>query len=367
MPGPPPPGLQQWMIEGYLDDSERVVRVPLHKSPFRIGRASGNELRLTLDQVSGQHAELTWDGERLHLRDLNSTNGTFVNRHRITDDVALSDGDVLHFASAELRILYAPELLFDRPTVTLSFDQAQLPQRYFPNAQAFREMLAHRALTVRYQPIVRLDVPGLPVAAWEALGRADHPGVPQSIGELFRMAASLSAAAELSAVLREVAVAQSTGLPSPSPMLFVNTHPDEAITPDLLASLDRLRARAPALRLVLEIHERAITDLPRMRQLAASLAERGVGLAYDDFGAGQARLLELVEAPPDVLKFDRSLVAGLPQAPGARRQLVQSLVTMTRDLGIQALAEGVETADEAALCADLGFHLGQGWYYGHPA
>lgn len=319
MPGPTPLGLQEWLLEGYLDATERVVRVPLHQSPFRIGRGPDMDLRLSLDEVSARHAVLSFEGGRLLLRDLGSTNGTFVNRRRITEQVALADGDVLHFATAELRVICAPELLLDRPTVTRSVEHDELPQRYFPNAAAFHEMLARGALSVRFQPIVRLDVPGLPVAAWEALGRAEHPGVPQAIGELFRMAATLSATAPLSRALREVAVSRAASLPAPSPVLFVNTHPDETATPELLASLDLVRARAPSVRLVLEIHERAVTDLPRMRALAQSLADRGVGLAYDDFGAGQARLLELVEAPPAVLKFDRSLVAGLPARAKADR------------------------------------------------
>jgi EAL domain-containing protein (putative c-di-GMP-specific phosphodiesterase class I) len=90
-------------------------------------------------------------------------------------------------------------------------------------------------------------------------------------------------------------------------------------------------------------------------------------LAYDDFGAGQARLNELVEAKPDFLKFDRKLICGLDSANTHRLQLVESLVHMSRQLGIVTLAEGVETAAEADVCRRLGFELMQGYYFGRPA
>jgi EAL domain-containing protein (putative c-di-GMP-specific phosphodiesterase class I) len=89
-------------------------------------------------------------------------------------------------------------------------------------------------------------------------------------------------------------------------------------------------------------------------------------LAYDDFGAGQARLNELVEARPDYLKFDRKLIAGLDAANKNRQQLLESLVLMSRQLGIVTLAEGIETAGEAEACRRVGFELMQGYYFGRP-
>jgi EAL domain-containing protein (putative c-di-GMP-specific phosphodiesterase class I) len=90
-------------------------------------------------------------------------------------------------------------------------------------------------------------------------------------------------------------------------------------------------------------------------------------LAYDDFGAGQARLNELVEARPHYVKFDRKLISALDKADADRRQMVASLVSMCRQLGIVTLAEGVETAAEAEACTAIGFELMQGYYFGRPA
>ena len=92
-----------------------------------------------------------------------------------------------------------------------------------------------------------------------------------------------------------------------------------------------------------------------------------IGLAYDDFGAGQSRLNELVQSPPDYLKFDMSLIHDIDAATLQRQQMVASLVQMVRDLGIISLAEGVETPAEAATCLQMGFELGQGFFFGKPA
>src|SRR5256885_16736849 len=104
-----------------------------------------------------------------------------------------------------------------------------------------------------------------------------------------------------------------------------------------------------------------------MRELRAVLYALEMRLAYDDFGAGQARFVELVEVPPDFLKFDMKLVQGLHTASLARQQLVGSLVQMASDLGILPLAEGIESEEDGIACRELGFVLGQGYYYGRPA
>jgi EAL domain-containing protein (putative c-di-GMP-specific phosphodiesterase class I) len=92
-----------------------------------------------------------------------------------------------------------------------------------------------------------------------------------------------------------------------------------------------------------------------------------IRLAYDDFGAGQARLLELADVPPDVIKFDLQMIHGLPDATAEKRQMVASLVQMVRSLGVVPLAEGVETLEEATVCQELGFELAQGYFFGYPA
>jgi EAL domain-containing protein (putative c-di-GMP-specific phosphodiesterase class I) len=183
---------------------------------------------------------------------------------------------------------------------------------------------------------------------------------------MFAAAKVLDLEAELSRILRDEGVRSGQILPSDH-VLFVNTHPAEIDDLELLIfSLGELRKQEPNRPLVLEIHEGAVTCGKQMRTLRAALTEMKIGLAYDEFGAGQARLVELVDVPPDYLKFDMSLVQNLESASNERQRMLASLVQMVRDLGIAPLAEGVELAADHEICRQIGFQFGQGFYYGYP-
>ncbi|HEX6962149.1 MAG TPA: EAL domain-containing protein, partial [Lacipirellula sp.] len=145
-------------------------------------------------------------------------------------------------------------------------------------------------------------------------------------------------------------------------------HPAELAEHGVLEfSLRELRELAPQARLVLEIHEAAVTCVRQMREMRSLLNELNMGLAYDDFGAGQARIVELGECPPDYLKFDIDLIRDIDHASPERQKMLASLVSIVRDLGIASLAEGVETEAEHQACRQMGFNYAQGFYYGKPA
>ena len=103
-----------------------------------------------------------------------------------------------------------------------------------------------------------------------------------------------------------------------------------------------------------------------MTRLKAALQDTQIQLAYDDFGAGQAPLLELIQAPPDYLKFDIGLIRDIHLQPPRGQQVIKTLVDIAKDLGIATLAEGVEVAEEAEVCVKLGFELAQGYFYSRP-
>ena len=175
----------------------------------------------------------------------------------------------------------------------------------------------------------------------------------------------LAAEAELSRLLREESVSCCRRLPAQD-ALFINTHPREIGGEELLTSLADFRRALPDRRVVVEIHEAAVTEIDAVRGLLGELAELGCELAYDDFGAGQTRLLELAEATPAFLKFDLRLVRDLAAASAGRRRLVGGLVTMARELGIATIAEGIENEDDARACREAGFDYAQGFLYGRP-
>jgi EAL domain-containing protein (putative c-di-GMP-specific phosphodiesterase class I) len=355
-----------WYLET-LAEGGTLRRVRIHSLPFRVGRRHGLELVLPADSVSKAHAEIYALGPGLRLRDLGSKNGTFLNR-ALVEDAALGEGDVLHFADFEFRLgrsdvedqvaVAAPD---ENPTTAVK--RPGLPHRFAEGTRELRELLRDGQVTMVFQPIVLLSRGT--VAAYEALGRGRHPQLPEGPLELLRIAESIGAAAELSRLFRRKSV-ELTARRTDLPTIFLNTHAIEMARPGLLDSLEELREIAPQLDLALEIHESVLTRPAAIAELRALLLERNIALAYDDFGAGQARLLELAEAPPHYLKFDRRFVAGLDQAPAAKRRLLHSLLGLARELLVKTVAECIVTADEARACGEVGVAHGQGFHIGRP-
>jgi EAL domain-containing protein (putative c-di-GMP-specific phosphodiesterase class I) len=146
----------------------------------------------------------------------------------------------------------------------------------------------------------------------------------------------------------------------------LNLHPAELDGDAHLKSLEGIReALAGPLQVVLELHEEAVTNTAAMRRLRDQLRALGIGLAYDDFGAGHARLTELADVPPDFVKLDKSLIHGIHQAQG-RQELVRALTRVSSDLGIRLVAEGIERPEEAEVCLNLQCPFGQGYLFGRP-
>ncbi len=357
---PPRTPEPSWYLRG-LGEGERVWIIEITKIPFRVGRRPGLDLSLPAESVSGEHAELYHEGPSLRLRDLGSTNGTFVNRQRI-QDAEVHDGDVVHFADLEFQLGQMEDRNRPRRT-TAVVPKLPAEVRFVQGTRELGELIRDRAVASVYQPI--LELPSRKVIGYEALGRGRHPGLPQGPSELFKIAKSVNREVELSALFREQ-ILETVCERHDLPALFLNTHPSEVGQPDhLWATIDAALSTCK-LKLVIEIHEAAIVEIKGIAELKQRLASLGVQLAYDDFGSGQARLLELAEVPPDYLKFDIRFVRGIDQASASKRRLLGSLVKAALDLGVSALAEGIETEGEAAVCEELGFTHAQGFFYSYP-
>ncbi|MFK7987451.1 MAG: EAL domain-containing protein [Sandaracinaceae bacterium] len=351
-----------------------VRRVALSRSPFRIGRSDAAELVLRSPRVSKLHAEVVLAEEaeaearwapssHFVLRDLGSRNGTFVNGERV-ERQTIRPGDVLHVGHQEIRFVLA------RPTPSEFGDDATLgglgTEEEELRLRATRDLyriISGKAVQAVFQPILRLADEG--IVGYEALGRATLPSADYDATSLFAIAADRGRADELSRLMRTVACADVPHLPPGVPRVFMNVHPDEMTQAGLIAELERASALVGERILVAEIHEGAITDPAAMRRLRTELHQRGMELAYDDFGAGRSRLMELAEVPPDYLKLDMRLIRDIDQSQ-ARQDLVAALVKVLTEAGIQIVAEGIETPAERAVCEALGCSLGQGFLFRHP-
>ena len=358
-----------WFLEAIAADGSRLVH-EIDRLPFRVGRDTASDLSVQALGLSRRHAEFTEDVTgRVRLADLDSTNGTYVNRVRINGSQLLSEGDVIHFGNAEFRLRQrTPDSSFaartgDTERTVLVPGGPALSQHFVPLERQFRELLSGQGLSAAIQPIV--DVDSGAIYAYELLGRGTHPALPQSPVRLFHLAAQLESEVELSRAFRDYGL-RTVATRLRDATVFVNAHPRETFEEDFLAALREISQSPLAPQVVVEVHETAVTEVPRMRELAARLKAIGVRFAYDDFGAGQARLNELGEVPAHFVKFDMGLIRGIDSASERKQRVVSDLVRLVLDLGSVPLAEGVETVPEARVCRQMGFKLLQGFLTGRP-
>jgi len=359
-----------WCLEGVSGNSANAL-VHIARFPFVVGRDAACDLSIPSAETSRQHARIEQDiGGLLRLTDLNSGNGSFVNRAQIHGSVLIDDGDVVHFGVTEFRVRRADadmlaQIAPPEDTKTVLFGRAPLLSEHFVvEERAFVEMLRGRTVAAAFQPIVRVTDGRL--RAFELLGRGCVAGLPESPMGLFALAMRLGKEVELSEAFRWAGLSAAATL-APEGTLFVNVHPREMFSEAFYRSIALLRAMVPTASLVAEVHESAVTRIEDVKTMGDRLAGMNVQFAYDDFGAGQARLIELAEVPPHFVKFDMGLIRGIDSASSKKQQLVSQLVHIVHDVGSTALAEGVETREEAACCAQMNFDLIQGFWTGKPA
>lgn len=342
------------LLRGSTGAEEQAI--PVTPTPFSIGRRPGSSLQLNHRTISGHHADLIIENKQLWVVDRQSTNGTYVNGRRISESTPLREEDLLQFADIAFRVKC------DTRATTCQTLQEDVCDQALALVQ-FDRLMENRLVTPFFQPVV--DLSSGRYLGYEVLARSRLFGL-ESCAAMFDAASRLNMEVELSRMLRWEGIREGLNLPKAS-IIFVNTHPLEIQRDGLVESMATARRLSQDVPIILEIHEAAVTDPKEMRILRDQLRELNIGVAYDDFGAGQTRLSELVEAPPDFLKFDISLIRNIDQATPERQRMLASLVSLVKDLGVNPLAEGIETAGEAEVCRSLGFVSAQGFHFGRPA
>jgi EAL domain-containing protein (putative c-di-GMP-specific phosphodiesterase class I) len=355
-------------LERYPEAGGPAERIALWKLPFTIGRSETADHTVYSGKVSKEHATIEVADGQYRVRDLASTNGTFVNGERTSTHV-LEDGDILHLAHIEFCFRHARPSADDdtsqgdRLVEQTQFVVADQPRSLIRGTELLRELIEVGAVEMLYQPIV--DLRTRSIVAYEALARGTHPELSANPATLLALAEQCDLVVELSRMFARRAVMGSTHLP-PGLKVFVNMHAQELAHPDLFESLTELAALTDGRQVVLEIAEASVTDVSAMGKNKGAFMSLGLQFAYDDFGAGQARLIELSDIPPDYLKFDKSMIEGI-EAATPRQEMVSALLRVVRRLGVRVIAEGVETELVAAICQRLGCDLGQGYLFGRPA
>jgi diguanylate cyclase (GGDEF)-like protein len=229
--------------------------------------------------------------------------------------------------------------------------------------------LAERGLEVWFQPIFAEG--GGRVAGLEALVRWRHPvhgWVPP--GEIVAAAARAGLTESLLRfILEQVCAAmqalRAAGIPDIRVAMNVSPREMAQIPVDEIV-LDRLRALGlPPCLLEIEITEETALDIEAVQGKLLALSRAGIGVALDDFGIGYSSLASLRQLRAGRVKIDRSLVTGLSTSDD-KRGLVQAVLGLGRALGLEVVAEGVETAEDLATLRALGCPFLQGYHLGRP-
>ncbi len=232
--------------------------------------------------------------------------------------------------------------------------------------QALREAVGTDQLRVVYQPIVALE--NQRSRCLEALLRWEHPGFgPVSPLEFIPIAEDTGLILPIGQWVLEEACRTLARIDS-SLSVAVNLSPRQLLQQDLpkIVGTALSETGAEPGRLVLELTETILVDespavLERLEQLKAL----GVRLALDDFGTGYSALSYLKRFPFDIVKVDRSFVHGLGRGLGDDA-IVGAVLGMARALGLEVVAEGIETEEQLACLNKLGAEYGQGFFFARP-
>lgn len=216
---------------------------------------------------------------------------------------------------------------------------------------------------------LQFDARTLEIVGVEALARWRHPTQGILPPDVFmRTAEELNVVPLIDRTILEQALWQSTRWQAAGisiPKISVNVSAGRLHDKDLIATLDGL-AIEPG-KVSFELLESIFLD-EENQTIAANfrrLRELGIDIEIDDFGTGYASILSLIHLRPKRLKIDRQLVTPITRSEGQRR-LVASIVEIGQSLGVDVIAEGVETMEHAAILRDIGCHALQGYAFARP-
>ena len=233
---------------------------------------------------------------------------------------------------------------------------------------ALRHALVRQQFLLHYQPIVDLDT--CAVVGVEALLRWAHPsmGMIQPL-DFIPVAEETGLIVEIgdwvvSEAVRQLSIWRSEG--HEDLWVSVNVSARQLRDARLVDHVESALRRhgVPADRLVVEITETAMmADERSASALLSRLRELGVSLAVDDFGTGYSSLGHLRTFPVSKVKIDRTFVSGL-DTDNDDAEIVRAVVAMSLAMGLEVVAEGIETEGQRALLRTTGVQFGQGWLFG---
>lgn len=246
-------------------------------------------------------------------------------------------------------------------------------QRRARLAAELRSALPLGQFSLVYQPILSLRTPDAPPRKAEALLRWTHPQLGEvSPAHFVPLAESGGLIVDIGNWVFREAAAQAKSWRNAGHKNFqisINKSPVQFLSerslrvqPDWVTHLRGMGLPGDAL--AVEITEGLLLERDEVvAERLRALRQAGISISLDDFGTGYSSLSYLQHHEIDTVKIDRSFVAGLEDG-GKALALCRAIVTMAHELGMQVVAEGVETEGQAMLLRHMGCDWGQGWWFG---
>jgi diguanylate cyclase (GGDEF)-like protein/PAS domain S-box-containing protein len=343
--------------------------VELVGSRSRVARVSGNEFAVVLPHLGSAEEAAETATRLLEEAQVPVVVGGHELETSVSVGLAVLDGSTVDelLRDASLAAHEAKRLGRGR-WMALDPELSERARGRLEATAGLRAALAAGEIRAFVQPVVDLAtgqrVGGEALARWV---RGDGSVVPP--GDFLPVAESSGLVVEVDhAVLRD-ALAHADG----DGFVSVNMSSASLASEDLVARVVAVLDETgfPAERLRLEVTETSLVQVTEgVRARVQALHDLGARWLVDDFGTGYSSIAHLRDLPVHGLKLDRSFTADLtePDPAGASaRRLAQALAGLAEGLGLDTVAEGVETEEQAAVLREQGWHLGQGWLYGRPA
>ena len=337
-----------------------------------ISRSGGDEFVVVLPATDAAHARET--AERI-LESLNQPFIIAATEHRTGASIgiamypahALDREDLLR--CADIAMYESKRQGRNRATVFEPVLDTQVRERN-ELLSALVRAVERSEFVLHYQP--RLDAATGRVAAAEALVRWQHPErgllLPDVFIDLAETSGHIDALGRTVMASAIARIAQWHNDGRTIERISVNVSQHQFADGQLVKHIEALLRQhgVPGTRLEIEVTESVLGgDIASVRRQLHQLRELGVTVAMDDFGTGYSSLAQLRTLPIDVMKVDRAFVKDLEADPAAVA-IVRTIVTLARELGLQVVAEGIETPAQAALLTAIGCDQFQGFLYSRP-
>lgn len=235
---------------------------------------------------------------------------------------------------------------------------------------AMGESIENNDFVLHFQPIVDVVDPAR-LRGFEGLLRWENQGRPIGPDVFIPLAERSGVIGRLTSIvitqgIRQLSIWRSEGVIGDDVTISLNVSGHDLRSPNLIAQIAGALStfNVPAESVHLELTESSSIDVGSVLETLNALRSLGVGLSIDDFGTGYASLSYLRDLPATIVKIDQSFTRNI--ADVRDRSLIAASIAMGHQLGMEVIAEGVETTDQLARLVELGCDMAQGYLISRP-